>query len=285
MCGLPAIGATAPQFRLNYLLASTLYGRMPLADVLAEVRSAGCSAVDIWAEKHANHREQIETMGHEQCARLLEAHGLKIAVYSCYNREGGLPRWMQAVRRFGGDLLVIGMSGPANLQGSELRQAISVRLERLKPDIEQGAALGVRLAIENHSGLLGSPESVRVLGEAIKDQNVGIAFAPYHLPQDPELQAQLIRDLDRKVFLFYAWEFGDGSSLLPVDRQLLQLPGYGRFDFTPLLAALKAVDFRGWTSVFMHASPRGEPMLSTAMEITAAHNRARAYLESCLTRI
>ena len=52
---------------------------------------------------------------------------------------------------------------------------------------------------------------------------------------------------------------------------------------TPNLAALKAIRFTGVTSIFMHPVPRGIPILDTAAQCTTEINRARAYLEKCLS--
>ncbi|MCA9443401.1 MAG: sugar phosphate isomerase/epimerase, partial [Candidatus Omnitrophica bacterium] len=67
--------------------------------------------------------------------------------------------------------------------------------------------------------------------------------------------------------------------------EMKQLPGYGELDFVPILAALKKINYAGWTSIFMHPVPRGIPILPTAAEVTAAINRSREYLEDCLDRI
>jgi len=65
---------------------------------------------------------------------------------------------------------------------------------------------------------------------------VGIAFAPFHLPQDPVLLGRLVGDLGEKLFYYYAWQHGDGSGNLPPEVQKKQLPGVGPLDFKPMLA-------------------------------------------------
>jgi sugar phosphate isomerase/epimerase len=69
---------------------------------------------------------------------------------------------------------------------------------------------------------------------------------------------------------------------LPKPQELEQMPGRGKLDFAPLLAALKEIDYQGWTEIFMHPVPRGIPILPTAAEVTAEINRARRYLEKCV---
>jgi sugar phosphate isomerase/epimerase len=69
---------------------------------------------------------------------------------------------------------------------------------------------------------------------------------------------------------------------LPKEQELMQLPGRGRLDFVPIVAALKDINYKGWTEVFMHPVPRGIPIMPTTAEVTAEINRARDYLETCL---
>lgn len=67
-------------FRLNYIVASSMYGRLPLGDVLAEVGKTDAEHIDIWPQRHANHREQIETMGHQEFAAMLKRHKVKVGI-------------------------------------------------------------------------------------------------------------------------------------------------------------------------------------------------------------
>jgi sugar phosphate isomerase/epimerase len=71
---------------------------------------------------------------------------------------------------------------------------------------------------------------------------------------------------------------------LPKEQELLQMPGRGPLDFTPLLRALKQMNYQGFTEIFMHPVPRGIPILETTVAVTAEINRAKAYLEECLAK-
>ncbi|HAW29036.1 MAG TPA: xylose isomerase, partial [Planctomycetaceae bacterium] len=111
----------------------------------------------------------------------------------------------------------------------------------------------------------------------------GMALAPYHLEQDPEMIGKLITDLDDRLLHFQAWQHGMGcTKKLPKEQELLQLPGRGDLNFVPLLAALKKINYQGRTEIFMHPVPRGIPILPTAEQVTAEINRSREYLENCL---
>lgn len=69
---------------------------------------------------------------------------------------------------------------------------------------------------------------------------------------------------------------------LPKEQELLQMPGRGDLNFGPLVSALKRIDYKGWTEIFMHPVPRGVPILETAAEVTAEINRSRNYLDALL---
>ena len=66
---------------------------------------------------------------------------------------------------------------------------------------------------------------------------------------------------------------------LPKEQELMQMPGRGDLDFTPILSALKKINFAGWTEIFMHPVPRGIPILETTADVTNEINRARHYLD------
>ena len=98
----------------------------------------------------------------------------------------------------------------------------------------------VTIAIENHgNGLIESPDSLKWLAELRPSKHLGIAFAPYHLPQDEKLLGSLIESLGDSIEVFYAWQHGMGChQKLPKEQELLQLPGRGDLNFGPLLSAL-----------------------------------------------
>jgi sugar phosphate isomerase/epimerase len=180
-------------------------------------------------------------------------------------------------------MLVCGSKGPKGLEAAELRAAVAEFSEALKPHIDAAAEHDVIIAIENHgNALIETPDSMKWLIEFTQSPQLGIALAPYHLPNDDTLVAQLIEDLGAPgLALFYGWQHGMGChEKLPKEQELMQLPGRGTLDFRPLLAALKKIDYHGWTEIFMHPVPRGIPILDTAAEVTDELERARLYLDN-----
>jgi len=287
---LHAATAGSPAIRLRYVLSTSLYGTMPIADIVPQVHPTGSEALDIWAGRWGNQREQIEELGHDKFVAMLQRHRAKVGTYTCM--DPGFLRsepHMRAMKSLGGDMIVAGFGGGGpgakDLRGAELRRAISAQVERLKPAFDKAGEIGVKLAIENHlNGVLEPPESLNMLMDAIPEKHIGVAFAPFHLPQDPVLLGKLVGDLGDRLLYFYAWQYGDGSGNIPPPQQKKQLPGVGPLDFKPMLAALKRHRFNGWTSIFMHPTPRGSPLHPTAEATTAEINRARAFLEQELAR-
>ena len=268
-------------FELNYILASCMYGTLPLAEIVPEVKKIGSDRIDIWPRVHGDQREQVESMGNDAFAELLTTHGVGLGISTRFDLGPfGLAEEMAFARDFGASLIVTGSQGPKDLTGEELRAAVAEFAEALKPHIAAAEKHGITIAIENHSSaLIESPDSMRWLIEFTDSPHLGIALAPYHLPDDTQLIAQLIGDLGQGLALFYAWQHGMGChEKLPKEQELMQMPGRGDLDFAPILSALKKTAFSGWTEIFMHPVPRGIPILDTAAAVTDEINRARHYL-------
>jgi len=274
----------APGFRLNYILASPMYGTTPLAEVLPEVKKTGATHIDIWPLKHANHREQAEEMGLDRFAELLRQHGVGLGMITRYDLGPyGLQDEMRVLKKLGGRVIV---TGARNAEGATLRDRVQAFVENLRPHVALAEELDVAIGIENHANsLINEPDSLRYFAEFAPSKHLGIALAPYHLPQQESLIAQLITELGEHLVHFQGWQHGMGCmTKLPKDQELLQMPGRGPLDFTPLLRALKQIRYQGFTEIFMHPVPRGIPILETTAAVTEEINRARAYLESCLAK-
>lgn len=275
----------SPPFQLRYILGSCLYGYAPLEEILPEVAKTGAAAIDLWPKVHGSQREQLDEMGEDRFAELLREHHVRLGCLTQYKLGPfSLQDEMRLAQRLGCPLIVTGAVGPKNLPGAELKQAVRQFIQQMRPHLAVAEETGVTIAIENHGhNLIDSPDAIRWLLELAPSPRLGLALAPYHLPQDGPLLAGLIRDAGDRLQMFYAWQHGMGCmEKLPKEQELLQLPGRGELDFRPLLAALRAIDYRGWTEVFMHPVPRGVPIRETTAAVTAEINRARQYLDSRL---
>lgn len=269
----------------RYLLSACMYGYQSIETILPEVQKTGASAIDIWPKPHGDQREQLDIMGEEKFASLLRQYHISLGCMTQYKLGPyGLTNEMQLASRLGCKTIVTGGDGPANQRGQELKRAIGDFATKMRPHLELAEATGVTLAIENHANsLIDSPDSIQWLLELCESQHLGIALAPYHLPQETKLLSGLIRDCGDRLTVFYAWQHGMGCmTQLPKEEELLQLPGRGDLDFRPLMKALAEINFQGWTSIFMHPVPRGIPILETTEKVTEEINRARAYLADLL---
>ena len=269
-------------FELNYILASCMYGTTPLAEIVPEVKKSGNEHIDIWPRVHGNQREQVEAMGNDAFAALLATHGVGLGISTRFDLGPfGLEEEMAFAREFGASLIVTGSKGPKGLVGEELRAAVTDFAKGLKPHIAAAEKHDITISIENHgSALIETPDSMKWLIEFTNSPHLGIALAPYHLPDDAQLVAKLIADLGQGLALFYAWQHGMGChEKLPKEQELMQMPGRGSLDFSPILSALKKINYSGWTEIFMHPVPRGIPILGSTADVTDEINRARYYLD------
>ena len=82
---LGRVGAAAPgALRLSYIVGSSMYGRMKVETIVAEVRKTGAAFLDVWPAVHGNQREQVEQMGHERFAALLKKHNVRLGMLTQY---------------------------------------------------------------------------------------------------------------------------------------------------------------------------------------------------------
>ena len=281
----PAYAAEVP-WKLNYTLASAMYGNLPLAEILPEVRKTGATGIELWPKKHGTQREEMDAIGHDKFAEMLKEYGLSFGGTTRYDLGPfRLTEEILVVKKMGGTFIVTGGAGDYKVSPEQLKLNVKAFVEKMKPHAALAAENGVTLGIENHiNNLIDSPDSLRWLADDIRSiPGIGIALAPYHLPQDPALLADLIKHIDQKMTLFYAWEHGMGCmKAMPKEEEIQQLPGRGRLDWNPLLQALQAIHFTGPTEIFMHPTPRGIPILPTAAETTAEIVRAKNHLDSHL---
>jgi sugar phosphate isomerase/epimerase len=285
----PAASADAAPYRLRYIVASCLYGKAPLAEILPEVRKCGAEHIEIWTEPHGNQREQIDSMGLPAFAELLQTHDVKLGTFTCF-KQGlfDMRGEMEVVQRLGGDMVICNSGGPRGLSGDALETAVREFAERLKPHVAYAEERGIAIGLENHGGgLINTPDSQRLVLDLIPSRRFGIALAPAHLPQDAPQIARLIGDLGERLLHVQAWGFGKGFIGVQHSReeQLQQLPHRGSLDWTPIVAALKRISYAGRVEVFMHPTPRGVPILDTTEQVTAEINRARRHLEDCLASV
>lgn len=284
----PACAAVST-WKLNYMLASSMYGGMPLSEILPEVKKTGATGIELWPKKHGKQREELDVIGVEKFAAMLKEHDVGFGGTTRYDLGPfGLETEIKIVKQLGGSFIVTGGTGEYKVSAEQLKANVKTFVEQMKPYAALAAAHGVEIGIENHiNNLIDTPDSLLWLADAIRDMpGIGIALAPYHLPQDTKQLIDLITHIDKKMTLFYAWEHGMGCMKpMPKQEELQQMPGRGKLDWKPLLVALKQINFTGPTEIFMHPTPRGIPILPTAAETTAEIMRARDHLDKIVATL
>lgn len=296
--GAPSPGASAeaqaaPPFRLRHLLASALYGDLPLADILPEVAATGCDALDIWCKVHGTQREQAAAMGDESFAALLAAHHVRLAASTKY--PGGPTKQQEEMawlKRHGGALIVTGSrsvaKGEQEPSGEQAKIAIREFLAELAPHVAKAEETGVTIAVENHANqILCHPDALRWFAEFNRSPNLGVSFAPHQLHRWAEQIPLLIRDLGAAHLphVYFQEESPARHRQMAKEIELQQLPGFGGgLDYQPLVQALRDIRFNGWVEIFMHPTPRGVPILPTIPEIRVVMRKARAYIDDCVAK-
>lgn len=278
--------AAEPPWKLNYMLASAMYGSLPLAEILPEVKKTGATGIELWPKKHGTQREEMDAIGHEKFAAMLKEQGLNFGGSTRYDLGPfKLTEEIPVIKKMGGTFIVTGGAGDWKVSPQQLKVNVKAFVEKMKPHAALAAENGVTIGVENHvNNLIDTPDSLRWLADGIRSiPGIGIALAPYHLPQDSALLADLIKHIDQKMTLFYAWEHGMGCMKpMPKEEEVQQMPGRGKLDWKPLLLALKDIRFNGPTEIFMHPTPRGIPIMPTAAETTAEIVRAKNHLDSLI---
>ena len=82
-----AAAAADTRFALKYIVASCMYGKAALAEILPEVPRCGAEFIEIWAERHGNQREQIETLGEDRVREMLDEHDVKLGSFTCFKLD------------------------------------------------------------------------------------------------------------------------------------------------------------------------------------------------------
>ena len=289
LAATPVLAAETP-WKLNYMLASSMYGSLPLADILPEVKKTGATGIELWPKKHGTQREELDAIGHEKFAEMLKAQGIGFGGSTRYDLGPfKLTDEIGVVKKMGGSFIVAGGSGEwKNVTPEQLKANVKDFVEKMKPHAALAAESGVEIGIENHvNNLIDTPDSLLWLADDIRNiPGIGIALAPYHLPQDTKLLADLITHIDKKMTLFYAWEHGRGCmKAMPKEEEIQQMPGRGKLDWKPLLQALRETKFTGPTEIFMHPTPRGIPIMPTLAESTAEIVHAKNHLDAIVATL
>ena len=255
------------RWQLRLSTSSIHYMRLPIEEACAEIARLGFEAIDIWsAYAGCPHLDDVlERLGSEGLKQVLADSRLKLFAFSTYT--GGYAKYAELLGKAGGGVAVQGSTKPG--EPEELAANMKAFIEGLKPLVELAEKHDSYLAIENHgNALLNTIDSLKAFADLNDSPRLGIALAPFHLQAIDASVPEAIEVCGKQLLFFYAWQRGNG---------LEQLPGVGPTDFTPWLAALAKIGYRGYVNPFMH----GE----IATEVMSEHlAKSRDYLKQCYTR-
>jgi sugar phosphate isomerase/epimerase len=237
---------------------------LPIEQACERMAALGFEAIDIWGPIFkCTHLDEVrDRLGAEGLKALLEKHRLRLFAFSVYG--GGYARYAELLGQAGGGVAVHGSAGAC--KPDELTSHMKAFLERLKPEAELAEKHNSYVAIENHGGaLLHTVDSFKAFVDLNQNPRLGIALAPYHVQAGKESVVDAIHAAGPQLLFFYAWQHAPGVG---------QLPGHGPADFTPWLAALAKVNYRGYVNPFLHHEPAPE-------ETSRALDKSRDYLQAC----
>jgi len=263
----PVAGKKEP-WRMRLSTSSIQYSKLPIEQACERIAKLGFEAIDVWSA-HAGcpHLDDVaKRLGGAGLKELLAKCKLKLYAFSVY--RGGYAKYAKLLGEAGGGVAVQGSAG--RCKPEELTARMKAFFEKLKPLIELAEKHDSYLAIENHgNALLNSVDSFRAFVEQNPSKRVGIALAPYHLQRIKASVPDVIRIAGKQLLFFYAWQHAKGTR---------QLPGIGKTDCRPWLAALAEVNYRWYVNPFMHHEPKPD-------EMSAALARSREYLLRCRKQI
>ena len=263
-----SLGGQKPEkWQMKLSTSSIHYLHLPIEQACERIAKLGFEGIDIWSA-HAGcpHLDDVvKRLGPDGLKKVLEKCGLKLFAFSVY--RGGYQRYAELLGKAGGGVAVRGSTRAA--RGGQIGPAVKKFIEGLKPLVELAEKHDSYLAIENHGGaLLNTLDSLKAFVDTNRSPRLGIALAPFHLQGIRASVPEAIRTCGKQLFFFYAWQRARGMS---------QLPGHGPTDFTPWLAALGEVGYRGYVNPFMHGDVPPDKM-------DAALAKARDYLKSCYAK-
>jgi sugar phosphate isomerase/epimerase len=235
----------AEPWPLRLATSSLLFWQSGIKEACRRIAALGFVGVDIWsAFGHCTHLEEAKAnLGATGTRKLLADAGLELCAFTVY--WSGYAPFAEMLGQMGGGTVVRNSEATTNTPGS-VSARMKVFLESLKPEIELAARYGGKIAVENHSApsrLLNRLDSFKAFVDMNTSPYVGIALAPYHVQRNRESVEEVIRVCGKQLGFFYAWQLGQGTE---------QLPGHGSADCRMWLEALRAIDYRGFLTVFMH---------------------------------
>lgn len=225
------------------------------ADDAADYPSGGCTAVEVWLTKLEKHLADVSA---EDTRKALADRGVRL-VAAAY--QGGLllsqgearkahfdhfKRRLDLCQRFDVPVMVL----VADFGQSPGPQDLGRAAASLAQAAQWAAGFGVRLALEfrGTDAFCSCLDTALTLVERCGESNAGVCLDVFHYYKGPSKTEDLERLTAANLFHVQV------SDVAGVPRELMSdsdrvLPGEGDFRLEPIVARLKAIDYRGGVSL------------------------------------
>lgn len=227
----------------------------PLEADVADYAAGQCRAIELWLGKVDSYLRSHEV---DDLRRLLEEHGMKAPVASF---QGGLlasqderrrqawelfDRRLEVCQRLGVRTLVVAADLDAPLAQQDLDR-LSVSLAEAA---DRAARRERRLAFEFQASAVfcNNLQTAAAVVQEVGKENLGVCFDMFHFQVGPSMTEDLNCLTGENLFHVQICDVVGVARELATDADRV-LPGDGDFDFEPLLARLRAIDYRGHVAI------------------------------------
>lgn len=270
------------------LSASTLvYYHYSLADAIRQIAKAGYEGVDVWGGRPQAYRRDLTQQEIHELVALLKETGLHVASFIpaqfrypsilCSPNEtirldslAFIRESMETAAALGAPLVSI---CPGHTQhGQSVEDGLARLGDSLNTIAEDAGKHGLRIAIEPadryETDLLQTCSSTLKLVEQLGHPNLGVVLDNGHAALVGESAVTAVTELGERLFHVH---LDDNNGLR--DQHLI--PGDGKFDFPPFLAALQEAGYDGFLTVELSWDYSVDPDPA----VRFSHERVHALLE------
>jgi 4-hydroxyphenylpyruvate dioxygenase len=227
----------------------------PFEKDIADYAAGKCEAVELWVGKLDQY---LETHSPDDVRALLDKHGVTAPVASF---QGGLLSSQGEFRREDWDAFGRRLALCRQLEIGTLVLAADIAgllaqqdIERVQASLRQAAELagkhGVRLALEfqARAAFANNLQTAAALVAETGSPHLGICFDAFHFYVGPSKAEDLAYMTADNLFHVQLCDLPGVPRELAADADRV-LPGDGDFQLEPIVARLRAIDYRGCVSV------------------------------------
>jgi sugar phosphate isomerase/epimerase len=246
---------------LKLSTSSLVYYHYTLADAIRQIAAAGYAGIDVWGGRPQAYRRDLSPQDIQELVRLLDESGMQVASFIpaqfryptilCCPIEkirqdslAFIKESIETAAALGAPL--VSVCPGHTLHGQTVEDGLARLGDSLSAIAEFAARLQMRVAIEPadryETDLLPTCLSAMRLAERLGYANLGVLLDNGHAFLVDELAAEVVAQLGHRLFHVHL-DDNNGQR----DQHLI--PGDGRFEFAPFLAALQQAKYAGFLTV------------------------------------